>query len=120
MVLLLNLLVGVFVLSVLWFSYNTLTSAKLTADQKLKRVVATLVISLVSFWVYQSVQPSYMYKGAVERTSLAEYEYVNGEIKDITPKPMPSKERDAKRIEAYKDVIPFVEQNRNMLTPLKQ
>jgi uncharacterized membrane protein YeaQ/YmgE (transglycosylase-associated protein family) len=117
MVLLLNLLTGVFGLLVGVYLYYTYKNTTLTSENKLKRFVTALVISLVCFWAYGTVHPSYVPKGKVDRLAVPEFEVIEGKIVDIQPKPMSGEDRDIKRKEAYKEVLPFKEANKDLTTP---
>ncbi len=69
-----------------------------------------ILAGLVVFFLYTSLQPSYLPKGEVGRTELPEFEKLDKEIKDLLSKPQSGEEYDRKRLEAYKEIDRRLEQ----------
>ncbi len=63
-----------------------------------------ILAGLVVFFLYTSLQPSYLPKGEVERAKLPEFEQSNKEITDRLSKPQSGDEYDRKRQESYKEI----------------
>ena len=97
MVLLLNLIVPAVVGFSAWCFWKT-------------RKVVWIFVILVFVFLYARVQPTYMPKGDITRTSVPEFPAPRGEIQDRNRKPVPSEIRNAEQMEAYKRGLPFIEQ----------
>ena len=67
-------------------------------------MVAALVL-------YFQVQPSYLPKGEIKRSTVPQFEQKQLDVQDITVKPLSGEERDARRMEQYKEPLPFIEKN---------
>lgn len=77
--------------------------------KKVKAFFTIFIVYVLVMVVYNAALPSYMPKGVVERTAVPEQELVDKPIQDLQPKPMSGEERDARRKEAYKEKLPFLE-----------
>ena len=108
MVLLLNLALFGFLI-VIAYTVLKVLETKLSLKAKLKRLGILAVIVGVILKIYTAALPSYLPKGVVERSPIPEQEVVTKPIQDLQPKPMSGEERDARRKEAYKEKLPFLE-----------
>lgn len=106
MVALINLLPVIIVLVFLLWAYIGYKKSK-----DLTKVGLPLAMMLVTLVLYFQLQPSYLPKGEIKRTSIPSFEQKSLEVVDNTPKPMSGEERDQRRKELYKEKLPFVEQN---------
>jgi hypothetical protein len=83
-----------------------------TPEQRIGRVIFTGLVVVAVILALQAATPHYMPKHTIKRSTVPAPELVEGEIKNIQPQPVSGDERDAKREEAYKQTLPFVEQNK--------
>lgn len=67
------------------------------------------MLGILVFIVYLQLQPSYLPKGEIKRTTVPAFEKKEFEIKDNLLKPLSGEERDIKREELYKQGLPFIE-----------
>jgi hypothetical protein len=67
-------------------------------------VIGTLVI----LFILQAAQPSYLPKGEIERSDIAEFEDA-GRINDLQPKPVSGSDRDKNHEEAVKRGLIFLQ-----------
>lgn len=64
--------------------------------------------ALLAFaFIYPQIQPSYMPKGAVTRTTPPPFDPPSGEIKDSARKPTPSEIRNERQKEEYRNGLDF-------------
>lgn len=112
MIILLNLLpLLIFAIGCYW-AYLKFTRNTGDSDARYKAALVPLLTTLLALLLYFQVQPSYVPKGKIERTSIPEFEYKKIDVKDSTLKPMSGEERDERRKSQYKEILPFVEQNK--------
>lgn len=98
MVLLLNLLSFVVCMGLAWGWWKT-------------KKTWFLIVMVIFLIIYPQVQPSYMPKGTVTRTSVPSFDTPSGEIKDNNRKPVPSEVRNAAQEQQYKDGLPWNQGN---------
>lgn len=67
-----------------------------------------VVVTAIALLVYPMVQPSYMPKGQVKRSSIPAFEQSHSEVQDRLLKPPSGEEMDAKREQMIKDGLPFL------------
>jgi len=83
-----------------------------TPEQRISRIIFTALVVVVLILGLQAATPHYMPKHTIKRSTVPAPELVEGGIKNIQPQPESGESRDAKREEAYKQTLPFVEQNK--------
>ena len=72
-----------------------------------KRKWPLLAALLVAFLVYAVLQPSYLPKGEVQRTSVPTFSASDAQIEDRNSKPVPLDEKERRREEAIRNGLPF-------------
>lgn len=66
-------------------------------------------IAVLFLIIYPQIQPSYMPKGDIPRTSVPSFEASNAEIEDRNRKPVPSEVRQAEQERMYKEGPVFIQ-----------
>lgn len=103
MILLLNYLPAIIVTIGLYVAYRVVRSARpWTPEQRIMRVIATALVSVVTVLLLQAATPHYMPKNTIKRSTVPAPEATAGEIKNLQPQPVSGDDRDAKRLETYK------------------
>ena len=104
MIVLLNSIPWIISLIIAFWGYNRVKNSNSLNS------IAVPVICLLLFWsVYTKVQPSYLPKGEIKRTSIPTFEHKEFEVKDLQPKPMKGEDRDSRRKKLYEEKLPFIE-----------
>lgn len=112
MVIILNYL-PTFVIVVLAYYFYTVLTKPFSNIAKFKRIVFGTLTAIAIILGLQAVGPHYMPKHKIVRQPLPPIEVIEGKIQNIQPKPVSGEQRDLIRQEAYKETLPFVEQNKN-------
>ena len=74
-----------------------------------KSVVIPGLLTLAILALYTQIQPSYMPKGEVVRSTVPAFEEKSIPVQDRLSKPVPGEERDEKRHQAYEDGLIFLQ-----------
>jgi len=111
MILILNYLPAFIVMIGLYVVYRYWKSpVPFTPEQRITRIILTVLITVCSVIILNSATPHYMPKHKITRSSIPEVQAVEGEIKNLQPQPVSGEERDKKRSEDYSDRIQFIKE----------